>query len=218
MNAFIGGAALAGVKIASPLSEAQADILKTPKLAMDGSQASPELRDAVRKLDDANEVLKVTSADFQRVWKLNGDWEVKNPRPSAPRAHRKWLRRHDKFFDEIGYDAAFEAHTKAREAFSAAQLVVAQVKVRDLPELALKACMLFVYEDTREKHLRHVKQMIAVSVAIDLAVMSLPEGRRHESATLASTPRNDARGAASGTSRRRYGSPVPDNGSCAGIS
>lgn len=176
MNAFIGGAALAGVKIASPLSEAQADILKTPKLAMDGSQASPELKDAVQKLGDANEVLKVTSADFQRIWKLANDWQIKNHPPRIPRAFRKYARRHDKFLDGIGFDTVFEVHTKAREAFEAAQLAVAQVKVRDLPELALKACTIFLYEDIREKHLRHIKPAIAVSVAIDLAKMSLPEG------------------------------------------
>jgi hypothetical protein len=37
---------------------------------------------------------------------------------------------------------------------------LAQIKVGDLAELCLKACMIYVFEDVRQPHLRHVDPVI----------------------------------------------------------
>jgi hypothetical protein len=54
------------------------------------------------------------------------------------------------------------------------KLALAQVKVGDLAELCLKACMIYVFEDVRQPHLRQVDPVISVSVAMDLASMAVP--------------------------------------------
>lgn len=173
MNVFVGAAA---ASVASMPLEALGSPLpaSVPKLAFDGSQCGDAMREAYYKLDEANEALKLTAADFQRVWKACGEWQKANPQPGAHRAHKKYCRRYDKHMDEINYDAVFDAHQKARDAFKAAQLALANVKVRDLAELCLKACMIYVFEDVRQPHLRHVDPVISVSVAMDLAAMAAP--------------------------------------------
>lgn len=169
MNMFVGSAAAIANSI--PFA-ANAKDLMPPRIAPDGSDASPELRAAGIELADANDRLKETNEDFLRVWNLNGKWEREHPRPGSPRAHKKWLRRWHAYAASIGYDAAFDAHTEAREAFERAQDKVALLKARDMQELALKGCMSFVYEDIRQSHLRHVRPHIGQSVALELAFMS----------------------------------------------
>ena len=91
-------------------------------------------RAACRDLDAANEKMKATSEDFRKVWKLTGEWQRKNPQPGSHRAHKKYSRRYDKFMEEINYDAIFDAHQQARDAFKAAQLAFAKVKAGYLAE------------------------------------------------------------------------------------
>lgn len=74
--------------------------------------------------------------------------------------------------EEIDYDPIFEAHTKARKAFKEAQISLAKVKVRDFAELCLNACLIYVFEDVRQPHLRHVEPVISVGVTMDLAAMA----------------------------------------------
>ena len=147
---------------------------------MDGAGASDELRSAFRALDDAHEALKTTWAELRRVGDLMREWDRKHPlnpySGGSNRAYRKWDRRRNKYADEMNHDAVYQAYDEAKENFKAAQLAAAQVRVRDLDELALKACAVYVYEDMHEGHLRYITPAISVSVAIDLAKMSLPEG------------------------------------------
>jgi hypothetical protein len=167
---FVGSAAAAANSI--PFADSRAKPLMPPKLALHGSNASPELRAAAVALDDANERLKATGAEFKRVWDLNGKWEAEHPRPGGHRAHKKFVHRHNKYLCEIDYDAVFVAHAEARDAFKKAQTTVALLRARDINELALKGCMSFVYEDTRQSHLRHVDARIGQSVALELAFMA----------------------------------------------
>lgn len=182
----VGGAAL-GVAIPMPVStagagqapEALAPLLRRPVLTMDGSAASDELRSAFRELEDAHETLKTVWAEYRRVVNLTREWEREHPFSGggSNRAYRKWERRRSKYFEEIGWGSVGQAYYTARAEFEAAKIEAAHVKVRDIDELALKACGVFKYEDPREgQHLRNITPAIAVSVAIDLARMSLPEG------------------------------------------
>jgi hypothetical protein len=173
----ISVSAAAAVQAPDPILKAVAPSLRRPMLRMDGSGASDELRSAFRTLDDAHEVLKTTWAEVRRVVDLAQDWEREHPYSGggSNRAYRKWDRRRRKYFDELNYHAVCRARHEAEEDFRGAQLAVAEVKVRDLDELAAKACAVYVYEDMREVHLRRITPAISVSVAIDLARMSLPE-------------------------------------------
>jgi hypothetical protein len=174
----VPGSAAGAVQAADPTLEAIAPALRRPVLTMDGSGASDELRSAFRTLDDAHEVLKTAWAEYRRVVDLTRDWEREHPSSAgggSNRVFRKWDRRRSKYFDEINYNAVCRAYHVAAEDFKDAQLAAAGVKVRDLDELALKACAVYAYEDMREGHLRRITPVISVSVAVDLARMSLPK-------------------------------------------
>ena len=174
----LSGAAAAAEQASAPILGAVASPLRRPVLTMDGSGANDELRSALRTLDDAHEVLKTTWGEYRRVVDLTRDWEREHPSSAgggSNRAFRKWYRRRSKYFDEINYIAVCQAYHVAAEDFKDAQLAAAGVKVRDVDELALKACAVCAYEDMREGHLRGITPVISVSVAIALAMISLPD-------------------------------------------
>ena len=146
---------------------------------MDGSAASDELRSAFRELEDAHETLKTAWIEYRRVVDLTREWEREHPFSGggSNRAFRKWDRRYRKYLDEMNWGPVGRVYHEARADFEEAKIVAARVKVCDIDELALKACGVYVYEDVREgEHLRGITPAIAISVAVDLARMSLPEG------------------------------------------
>jgi hypothetical protein len=175
----VSASAAGAGQAADPILGTVAPSLRRPVLAMDGCGASDELRAAFRTLGDAHEVLKTTWAELRRVGDLMREWDRQHPLyPSSGgsnRAYRKWDRRRNKYADEMNQDAVYQAYDEAWENFKAAQLAAAGVKVRDLDELAHKACAVYVYEDMREEHLRRITPAISISVAVDLVRMSLPE-------------------------------------------
>ena len=101
--------------------------------------------------------------------------DEKSATQQPSRAHKKYGHRHDKFLEEINYDAIIDAHQQARDGFKAAQLVYAKVKVRDLAELCSRHARSSSNEDTRQPRLRHAEPLVAASVTIDLAAMNCPE-------------------------------------------
>ncbi|MCK1682161.1 hypothetical protein IVA87_22765 [Bradyrhizobium sp. 147] len=158
--------------------EGVAPLLRRPMLAMDGLTASDELRSAFRELEDAHKTLKTAWVEYRRVVDLLREWEREHPFSGggSNRAFRKWERRYRKYLDEMNWGPVGKVYHEARRDFEEAKIAAARVKVRDIDELALKACGVYVYEDVREgEHLRGIPPAIAISVAVDLARMSLPE-------------------------------------------
>jgi hypothetical protein len=77
----------------------------------------------------------------------------------------------------VNYHGIWEAHQDARADFERAKVAVARVEVRDLNELALKAVTVWIFEDTREEHLRGITASIALSVAVALGLMAASQAK-----------------------------------------
>ena len=136
--------------------------------------ARPELADAIIGFRDAYDALVAADVATKIVWDLFGEWERKNPRPGwNTRAYRKWLRRHDKYMDEIGYDAPHNAWAAAQREYRDAQMRLAQVQAVTFDEIALKATASMAFEgglgDKDRLPLRGHNQMVAFGVALDCA-------------------------------------------------
>ncbi|MDI4239487.1 hypothetical protein OZ411_42650 [Bradyrhizobium sp. Arg237L] len=130
---------------------------------------------ATTDIDCVNSTRRAFLAQAAAVTAGGAERQHPNEAGGSSRAYRKWERRWRKYLDEINWGAVGQAYHEARADFEEAKIAAARVNVRDLNELALKAATVYLYEDTREAHLGRMTPAIAVSVAIDLARMALPE-------------------------------------------
>jgi hypothetical protein len=99
------------------------------------------------------------------------EWEIKNPPPSSPRAYRKWSRRAEKLYEELGLVPKEDALRKADGDYYAAQQKVAGLVALNSDELAVKSAASLMFEgalvEKTKHHLRGQKQIVAFSVAMD---------------------------------------------------
>ena len=133
--------------------------------------ARPELRDAVKRFDATHSALMDADDVHRNAEARYIEWEIKNPPPSSPRAYRKWSRRAEKLYEELGLVPKEDALRKADGDYFAAQQKVAGLVALNSDELAVKSAASLMFEgalvEKTKHHLRGQKQIVAFSVAMD---------------------------------------------------
>lgn len=137
------------------------------------SDARPELRDAARALDQAHERLKVAKTRFNADDLKLSDWRENNPEPLSKRGRKRWARRWREYQDATE-GQSWRSQLEAERDFRAAQEAVAEIRPRDMRELALKACLSSVYDPVPLAGHLSGAAVIGFSVALDLACLMNP--------------------------------------------
>ncbi|MVT52124.1 hypothetical protein GPL17_16700 [Bradyrhizobium yuanmingense] len=172
MNMVLGSAALAGSN-AIPM-EAKAAPLGP-------EDASPELRAAVLRLQEAHDIMKQATEALDAAGARRKEWMKKHPAPSG-RAYRKWERWDERVSKSLGVYDRYHEYDSARQAFNLARVAVANIEARDQRELVLKCCVAAIYEDGKQRYLRRAMegcQVISVSATWDTARLLDPTHPRH---------------------------------------
>ncbi|WP_338830164.1 hypothetical protein [Bradyrhizobium sp. 27S5] len=205
MNMFVSGAALAGAAVVGEPRPAES--AEMPK-AFDVDTARPELRDAIKTLEEAYYALRETDAVHSAAFKTWREWETKNPCPPPGRAEKKWYRRSGKVRDELGLDASLEARERAQHLYRSAQLDVGKVGAVNFEELALKAAASVAFEggisESSRHHLLMERQLVAFSVALDAVSLATAAGYKPPE-NWALDPENRARSALMRTAQKNPG-------------
>ncbi|MGX1323876.1 hypothetical protein AB7M17_007329 [Bradyrhizobium sp. USDA 377] len=164
-----GGSVLALAAIPpAATTAAPAGKLGASALALDATKISPQLRDLVHALQDADDALTPAMAAFDAEYERYQEWLKRHPAPSGKnrRAMHKWDRRQQKYIEGSNFLAAQAAQVEAVRAHEAARKVIAEYRARDMNELIHMACLVCVFEDG--KHGRS-RVFMAQGVAYDLA-------------------------------------------------
>ena len=141
-----------------------------PTDALDPANASPALCAATRALGDAHDRLKQARSTFDAADLLPGEWRRLNPEPTGRRAIKRWNRREREYRYSVTMPP-WEALLSAERDFQAAQTAVANIKARDMSELALKACLSSVYDCVRTTDRNPA--VIGFSVSLDLIRLTM---------------------------------------------
>lgn len=166
-----GGAALAVAMPPGPATAATDATFGLPVSRLDGSEASPALRAAAIKMQDASDALGAAMAAYKAQDSLAVAWQNQNPAPSGdPRKLKRWFRRAAEYRRSTEMRSAWNAQIAAEEAFAAAQMDVAMVKPRDYADLVLMSCLVFVIEEPSK--VPYNTHAIARSVALNLTLMA----------------------------------------------
>jgi hypothetical protein len=170
MNMISLTAAFAAVPGAAPAMDAPRGSNASHK-PLTVENARPALRDAVKHLDAAHSALK-DADDIHRQAEANYiEWETKNLPPSAPRAYKKWSRRAEKLYEDLGLSGKEAALSKADRDYYSAQQKVAGCAALNSDELAVKSAASLMFEgaimEKTRGHLRGQRQIVAFSVAMD---------------------------------------------------
>ncbi|MFB9262285.1 hypothetical protein ACFFWD_03735 [Bradyrhizobium erythrophlei] len=137
------------------------------------SDASPELRDAARALDEAHERLKAAKARFNADDLKVHQWRMTNPEPLSKRGRKRWARKWREYQDATE-GQSWRAQLEAERDFQGAQMAVARISPRDMRELALKASLSSVYDCVPQATYLSGTAPIGFSVAIDLVGLMNP--------------------------------------------
>ncbi|PDT56199.1 hypothetical protein CO678_39440 [Bradyrhizobium diazoefficiens] len=142
----------------------------TTATRLDGTKVSPELRDLVRTLQDADEALTAAQATFDAEYGLYQEWLKQNPEPTGKsrRAMRQWDLRQEKYIEGSSFHSAQAAQMDAVRAHEAACKAIAEYRARDMNELVHIACLACVFEDGGKPH--RGRAFISRGVALDLAL------------------------------------------------
>jgi hypothetical protein len=171
MNMFVGTAAVAGAA-----TIAGTEILSDPAAAapLEASETSPELRDAIVNVREAQEALEAAKKRFQDDDKMVAAWREANPEPKGPksrRAQKRWWRKFREMQDATeteSWHAQLEAENKFREA----QTALAKVRAKDMNELEIKAAAAYIYDAERMSSYGRLA-IISYGVTLDLMRMKL---------------------------------------------
>jgi hypothetical protein len=171
MNMFVGTAAVAGAA-----TIAGTEILSDPAAAapLEASETSPELRDAIVNVREAQEALEAAKKRFQDDDKMAAAWREANPEPKGPksrRAQKRWWRKFREMQDATeteSWHAQLEAENKFREA----QTALAKVRAKDMNELEIKAAAAYIYDAERMSSYGRLA-IISYGVTLDLMRMKL---------------------------------------------
>jgi len=93
------------------------------------------------------------------------EWQDNNPQPLKGRARKRWVRKWHEYQDATEGES-WQAQLEAEKNFRNAQVVVANIKPRDMNELTLKACLSAIYDKEQLAYGSNV--VIGYSVAWNL--------------------------------------------------